>query len=129
MGEINIQIRSKIFKAPDYRTDSGWWVAESIDWFIEGRAFYRSYDSAPPPHLLPPSTVSELDRQQHKKTEEERQLADKRGGKRGVARSRIILPQESLVLYKSFNTLWVALTGQQTNLWGGGGGVSIITIL
>ncbi len=41
----------------------------------------------------------------HRKIEKERQLADGRGG-RGWARSRIIGPQESLVLYKSFNALW-----------------------
>jgi len=39
----------------------------------------------------------------HRKTEKERHLADGRGG--GWARSRIILQQECLVLYKSFNTL------------------------
>jgi hypothetical protein len=45
------------------------------------------------------------------KTEKERQLADGRGVGEGWARSRIIKPQEeSLVLYKSLNALWVLLT-------------------
>ncbi len=38
----------------------------------------------------------------HRKTKKERLLADG-GGERGWARSKIIRPQESLVLYKSFN--------------------------
>jgi hypothetical protein len=40
----------------------------------------------------------------HRKSEKERQFAEGRGG-RGRAWSRIIRPQESLVLYKSFNPL------------------------
>jgi hypothetical protein len=39
-------------------------------------------------------------------TEKEGQLADGRG-ERGWAMSRVIRLQESLVLYNSFNTLWV----------------------
>jgi hypothetical protein len=52
----------------------------------------------------PLSPVSKLDREvTHRKTEKERQLDQ---GGRGWARSRIIRPQESAVLYKLFNTLW-----------------------
>jgi hypothetical protein len=48
----------------------------------------------------------------HRKTEKERQLDDGRvgGGVRGWARSPIIGPQESLVLYKSFNTFCSSCT-------------------
>ncbi len=35
---------------------------ENIEWFIEGQAFLRSFDSAPRPPLSPPSSVSKLDR-------------------------------------------------------------------
>jgi hypothetical protein len=45
------------------------------------------------------------------KTEKERQLDDGREGGEGWARSRIKRPQEeSLILYKSLNALWVLLT-------------------
>jgi hypothetical protein len=45
----------------------------------------------------------------HRKTEKERQLGERRRGE-GVGRSRIIRPQESLAVYKSFYTLWVGQT-------------------
>jgi hypothetical protein len=59
------------------------------------------------PHpLLPIFPASKLDpAATHRKTEEERQLADERGEK-GGGRSQIIRRRESLVFYKSFNTLW-----------------------
>ncbi len=58
----------------------------------------------------------------HRKTEKETQLAD--GGLRGWAKSRIIRMQESLVLYKSFHTLWnhPSLGGRGA----GGGGLYIM---
>ncbi len=58
----------------------------------------------------------------HRKTEKETQLSD--GGLRGWAKSRIIRMQESLVLYKSFNTLWnhPSLGGRGA----GGGGLYIM---
>ncbi len=73
---------------------------ESIVWFLEDHAFSPLYDLAPTP---PPSPLS---RQQarpatHRKTKKERELVDGRGG-----RSQIIWWRESLVLNKSFNTLW-----------------------
>ncbi len=40
-----------------------------------------------------------------RRTEKERQLSD--GMEGGRARSQIIRSQESLVLYKSFNALWI----------------------
>jgi len=55
---------------------------------------------------FPPSPVSKLDRRHTRR----------RGG-RGWARSRIIRLQESLVLYKSFNTLWLK---RFTATWWGG---------
>ncbi len=67
--------------------------------YIEGQAFSWAYDLAPSPPLSPSST-SELDRRQHKG----RQLADGRGGK-GVGEEPNYTLQESLILYKLFNTL------------------------
>jgi hypothetical protein len=77
---------------------------ESIEWFTEDQAFSRSYDSTPCPM---PTPLISLSRQYawpatHRKTDNERHFADGKGGR---ARSRIIKPQESLALYKSFNTL------------------------
>jgi len=68
---------------------------ESIEWFIEGQAFSRSYYLAsrsapfpsPPPFLL-------------------LQRCWGRGGGGGWRKSIIIRPQESLVFYISFNSLW-----------------------
>jgi hypothetical protein len=61
---------------------------------------------------LPNSLVSKLDALTHRKTEEESQLADGRGGVGGGGgwgwgwrRIQIIRPQERLFLYKSLNTL------------------------
>jgi hypothetical protein len=58
----------------------------------------------------------------HRKTDKETQLAD--GGLRGWARSPLIRPQESLVIYKSFITLWnhPSLGGRGA----GGGGLYIM---
>ncbi len=54
------------------------------------------------PHPLPsPHSRQEARPLTHWKTEKERQLADG---------SQIIRPQESMVLYKSFNTLWADLS-------------------
>ncbi len=55
------------------------------------------------PHPFPP-LLSPL-KATHRKTEKERQVADGRGGGWRRARSRIIRPQESLALYKSFNNI------------------------
>jgi hypothetical protein len=69
---------------------------ESIERCIEGQAFLRPYDSAPrPPPLM--SVSSTGDRQQDRKIGN--LLSEGGLGGRGVE-------QESLVLYKSFNTLW-----------------------
>jgi hypothetical protein len=73
---------------------------EIIDWYIEGQAFSRSLDLNPRLQPSPPFPVSKLDRR-HTGRKKKRQLADGRGG-RGWARSGIIQPQESQVLYKSF---------------------------
>jgi hypothetical protein len=54
-----------------------------------------------------PSVISAGDTQ-YKKTEKERQLNDGRGGRKGGRGAEGIRPpKESLVLFKSFNTLWV----------------------
>ncbi len=82
--------------------------AERFNWFIEGQTFSRSFYFAPrpppppPPHSFP---ISNLDRRHTGRLRKRDNLLKGEGG-RGWARSRIIRPQESLVLYKSFNTLW-----------------------
>ncbi len=55
----------------------------------------------------PSSPAGKLDGATQRKTEKERRLAD---GRRGEEGAESIRPQESLVLYKSFNTLWSVLT-------------------
>ncbi len=76
-------------------------TAESIEWFREGQAFSPSCDLAPRP-APPPSFVSKLDRQHTGRLRRER-----RG--KGVGEE-----QESLVLYKSFNTLCSTLCQNPT---------------
>ncbi len=73
---------------------------ENIEWFIESQAFSRSYYLAPRPPP-PSSPVSKLDRRHTRRLRKRDNVA---GG--GWRKSSIIRPQESLVLYKSFNTLW-----------------------
>jgi hypothetical protein len=75
---------------------------------IEDQAFSRSCDSSPRPLPPSPPLVSKLDRRYtgDRKTEKERQFADRWSGRGVGAKSRIIRPQESLVLYKSVNCLW-----------------------
>jgi hypothetical protein len=65
---------------------------ESVEWFVEGQAFSRSYDFAPGPPLPPFRQFSTGD------TEEdwERATSCWRGGRGRWAKSRIIRPQESL---------------------------------
>jgi hypothetical protein len=62
-----------------------------------------------PSHPSPGTFMQKAGPATYRNTEKERQLADAdgRGGGRGWARSRIIRPQESLVLYNSFNILWL----------------------
>ncbi len=84
-----------------------WVTSESIECFEEGQAFSCGRIIR---LLAPPSPLSRH-RQwarsaTNRKIEKERQVANGSGG-RGWTRSRIIRPQESPVLYKSFNTLWV----------------------
>jgi hypothetical protein len=70
---------------------------ESSKLFTVDQAFWLSYDLAPSPPPSP-SPVRRVVR----KTEKERQLADRIGG-----RSQIIRWRGSLVLYKSLNIFWV----------------------
>jgi hypothetical protein len=83
--------------------------AESIGCFIctvEGQAFLRSCDSVPPPQpTSSPSPANELD-QRHIGRLRKRDNLLTEEGVRGRVRSRIIRPQQSLVLYKSFSSLW-----------------------
>ncbi len=76
---------------------------ERIEWFIRamlsrGRIIWLLA------HPIPALSRQKAWPATHRKTEKERQVAEGRGG-RGWARSRIILPQKSLALYKSFNSL------------------------
>jgi hypothetical protein len=61
-------------------------------------------DLAPIPPL-PPSPASKLDRRHTRRLRKRDTLPKGRGEGRGCARSRIIRPQEGLVLYESVNTL------------------------
>jgi hypothetical protein len=67
-----------------------------------------------PRHPLPilPSVCSTGDTQDWN-TEKERKLADGRGGGRGGERRAKSWPKESLVLYKSFNILFIHLIWQR----------------
>jgi hypothetical protein len=83
----------------------------NIEWFIEGQAFSPSYNLVPrpsPSHPLPSVNLAS----DTPGDREARQFADGRG-ERGWARSRIIRPQESPVLYKSFNTLCPSMQGNR----------------
>ncbi len=62
-------------------------ITEEKEWFIDGQAFSRAYNLAPPP---PPSPIDKLDQATHRKVEKEIQLADRRsrgGGGRGAKHS------------------------------------------
>ena len=67
-----------IFTSRTRREPEGWSETESIELFIEDQTFQASYDLAPIFHL--PSACE--------------------------GRSQIMRRRESLVVYKSFNTLW-----------------------
>ncbi len=83
-------------------------AADSMEWLIEGKAYsqWMFWLFAQP---LPPSPVSKLDWRQSGRLRKRGQLADWGGGK-GWAGSPIKRQQESLVLYKSFNTRWAAVS-------------------
>jgi hypothetical protein len=55
--------------------------SESIECFIEGRAFPRSYDLAPRPPLPPSLSHQQAGPATHRTSEKERQVADGGGGK------------------------------------------------
>ncbi len=95
------------------RSGDGWESypeAESIDWFIEGQAFLI-WLHAPTP--FPSSPVGKLHLFLMFSCVLPVELTDRRGGgPRGWAWSRIIRPQESLALYKWFNSLWPQVSMQ-----------------
>ncbi len=72
-------------------------IPESIEWFIEGQAFLPSYDLATTPPLPSASCLS------FSVLLTGRAYWQEKGG---LGRSQIIRRWESLVIYKSFNTLW-----------------------
>ncbi len=78
---------------------------ESIEWWLEDQAFLRSYDPAPRP---PPSTP--LPRASCLSFSVFLCVAGqtywREWGVMGWSRSQIVRPRGSLVLFKSFNTLW-----------------------
>jgi hypothetical protein len=81
----------------------------------EYQALLRSADLTPPP---PPSPLSlqQAPSATNRKTEKERQISDGFGGESGWAR-RIMRLQESLALYKSFNTLrWPTVPVSKTEV-------------
>ncbi len=83
---------------------SEYWIINRGQCFLAGRMIWLFG------HPLSPSLVSKLGRRHTGRLRKRDNLADGRGGGwRGRAWSRIIRPQESLVLYKSFNTLWPAV--------------------
>ncbi len=82
-------------------------MAESIEVFIDDKAFLRLCDLVPrPPPALPPSPVSKPLHATQGKTEKERKFAVGRGGEGGVRGAE---SYERLFLCKSFNTLCVWL--------------------
>ncbi len=81
----------------NYRTNS-------IERFIEDQAFLPSYDLAPPKPSPPLSSVSKLNRL-HTGRPKREEISYGRWG-REWGKRQIIWRRESLVLYKSWNTLW-----------------------
>ncbi len=89
----------------EQKEETGDLWAERIERFVEGQASLRTHDSVPcppSPYLLSGSRPAT-----HRKTEKEMQLANGRGGKGCVGMES---NQESLTLYKSFNTLFLWVT-------------------
>ncbi len=80
--------------------------ADSIELFIA--AFSSTYDLAPPSPPPSPSLVSKLDRRHTGRLKTSGNLLTPREGERerGYGMSQVIWWRESLVLYKSWNTLW-----------------------
>ncbi len=78
---------------------------ESIEWFIEDQAFLRSYDLAPQPSPSPPLQSESCLSFSVVLRVAGRAYADGRGGGQGAKSKQ---PQESLVLYKLFDTLWAS---------------------
>ncbi len=91
-----------------YRTGDHELKQESVEWFIEDQACSPSYDSAPcrPPPPPPPTFPVSIRLSGDTQDDWEREVICWKGG-RGLGRSQITRQQESLVLYKSFNTLWL----------------------
>ncbi len=83
-------------------------VPRDVEWYIVGQPFSPSCDLAPPRPPTSPHSRHQARLATHRKTEKERQLAD--GMREGVEKMGISLigrRRERLVLYKSFNILWL----------------------
>jgi hypothetical protein len=70
-----------------------------------GTGFLATYNLAPPHPFPSPSPISKLDRRHTGKLRKRENIQTGENG-RGWRRSQIIRRLESLVLYKSFKTLW-----------------------
>ncbi len=85
-----------------------YFAPDSNEWFKEYQAFSKSYDVTPRPPS-PPLLLSEsLTGKTQEDWEKETLSWLGGGGGRGWTKSRIIIPQEGLVLCKLFNTLSIA---------------------
>ncbi len=84
---------------------------ESIEWFIENKAFLPSYNFAllPPPPPFPVGNLSLF-----LSLPVCRRLSFERRLREGVERSQLRRWRESLVLYELFNTLWHILFAKLT---------------
>jgi hypothetical protein len=90
----------------------------SSPWMIyRGPGFFAtvSFGSTPPPPTLL-SCQYKLDQRPTARLRKRDNLLSQEGG-RGWARSQIIRPQESLVLYKPFNTLWFVESSDILRQW------------
>jgi hypothetical protein len=81
------------------------YTAESIEWFIEGRAAFRRKIWLVVHPLPLPLPSRKLDRRHTGRQRKRDNLLTEGGGVWGRARSRIMRPQESLVLCKLISNL------------------------
>ncbi len=90
--------------------DPSWWP-ESIKWFIEDEGFSPSHDSAPPHPFNPLAPLSSASCLSSLHVCCRSSLLTGVGG-RGYGRSQILRRRESVILYKSVNTLcsWRKIT-------------------
>ncbi len=93
------------------------WGVEGINWFIEGQAFLRSFYLAPLTPTPSPFPVGKLDQRHTGRLRRRDNWLMRYGGGGG----RIIRLQESMVLYKTYNTLWEQRVKEDLRMWNSGG--------